>query len=58
MIDQKFVAGDVVQSTVGGRKLTVMRYDDFGRVVCRWFVGARLEQACFSEAVLRKVDES
>jgi uncharacterized protein YodC (DUF2158 family) len=57
MSDQKFAAGDVVQSTVGGRKMTVHGYDQFGNVVCRWFDSSgQLQDAIFSEAVLKKVD--
>ena len=54
----KFWPGDVVIAVVGGRKMTVHRYDVHGNVICKWFVGSDLEQATFSEAVLRKVDES
>ena len=58
----KFAAGDVVQSTVGGRPMTVVRYDDFGNVVCWWFrlvsTSPQRQQATFPEAVLKRVDES
>lgn len=54
----KFEPGDVVQAVVGGRQMTVTRYDDRGNVVCRWFVGNDLDQATFTEAVLKKVGES
>jgi len=54
-----FILGDVVQATVDGRRMTVVRYDDFGNVVCRWFDAAKqLQEASFTESVLRKVDES
>ena len=63
MNDPKFVAGDVVIAVVGGRQMTVQGYTSDGRVVCRWFQALslasnsnQLQEAAFSEAVLKKVD--
>jgi uncharacterized protein YodC (DUF2158 family) len=56
---RRLEAGDVVQAVVQGRRMTVVRYDAYDNVVCQWFDAAGLlQEATFSQARLKKVDES
>jgi uncharacterized protein YodC (DUF2158 family) len=50
-----FRPGDPVQQGGRSEELLVEGYDDFGRVICSFWEGAKRARAAFREAELKKV---